>query len=137
MVKILCGLKGTGKTKKMIEMANYDASSIKGDTVFIEAGNKHVLDLNHRVRYINAMEFDINNIERFHGFLCGIIAEDFDIEKIYIDGIYKIANIDETLLKDSVEKLEKLGQKFELDFIISLDYRRNEVPNEVQRYVLD
>ncbi|WP_427340115.1 hypothetical protein [Caloranaerobacter sp. DY30410] len=136
MVKLVCGKKGTGKTKRLIKMANEDVKEPLGDIVFIDSDVKHMLDLNHKIRYINAMEFEVKGIEMFHGFLCGLIAEDYDIEKIYIDAVYKIADIDLSLLQKYIQRLENLANKFKVDFILSLNVEEKDIPENIKKYVI-
>jgi len=136
MVKLFCGLNGTGKTKGLIEMSNNDVLDKRGDIVFIDADNSHILDLNHEVRLINAMEFDTNSIGKFHGFLCGIISEDYDIEKVFIDGVYKLIDIDYDTLDLLVKKLESLGNKYNIEFTITMSRDPKEVPERFNKYII-
>ena len=105
MVNLICDKVGAGKTKRLINLANDSVKDCKGDIVYIQHNNKHMLDLKHQIRFINAMEFEIKNLEGFHGFLCGIISEDYDIEKVFIDGVYKLIDIDYDTLDILVKKL--------------------------------
>ncbi len=137
MVKLVCGIKGTGKTKKLIQMANESLEKSKGDIVFIESNNKnnkHMFDINHDVRLINAMEFNINSIESFHGFLCGMIAADYDIQKVFIDGIYKLIDFNMDSLYSLIQKVEKLGEKFNIEFIMSFSCKEEELTTELKKY---
>ncbi|KPU27117.1 hypothetical protein TR13x_06940 [Caloranaerobacter sp. TR13] len=136
MIKLVCGKKGTGKTKRLIKMANESAKESLGDIVFIDSDVKYMLDLNHKIRYINAMEFEVKGIEMFHGFLCGLIAEDYDIEKIYIDAVYKIVDIDLSLLPEYIQRLESLANKFKIDFILSLNIEEKDIPESIRKYVI-
>ncbi|MBS4539148.1 hypothetical protein GOQ27_11790 [Clostridium sp. D2Q-11] len=136
MVNFICGKKGSGKTKKLISMANDDINNVNGDIVFIESKKRHTLDLNHKIRYISAMDFNIRNIETFHGFLCGIIAEDYDIEKIYIDGLYKIVELDFYLLEKLIDDLETIEKDYKMEFIISMECSEEEVPNKMKKYLM-
>lgn len=136
MIKLVCGKNGTGKTKRLIKMANEDAQESFGDIVFIDSDEKHMLDFNHRIRYINAMEFEVKGIKMFHGFLCGLIAEDYDIEKIYIDAVYKIVDLDLSLLPAYIERLESLAKKFKIEFILSLNIEEKDVPESIRKYVI-
>ncbi|QIB25964.1 hypothetical protein [Caloranaerobacter azorensis] len=136
MVKLVCGKEGTGKTKRLIKMANEDAKRTLGDIVFVDSDVKHMLDLNHKIRYVNAMEFEVKGIEMFHGFLCGLIAEDYDIEKIYIDAVYKIVHIDLSLLHKYIQRLENLSSKFKVDIILSLNIEEKDIPENIKKYVI-
>ncbi|MGF7056749.1 hypothetical protein [Brassicibacter mesophilus] len=136
MIALLCGDKGSGKTKRLIEMANNDTKSCKGDIVFIDADNSQVLNLKHKVRLVNAMEFNINNIEKFHGFLCGIIGNNYDVEKIYVDGLYKIIKPIEMAEEGFVKLIESLSNKYNTSFVISVSCNDDNVPEHLQKYVI-
>lgn len=129
MVSLICGHNGTGKTRKMVEMANSEVDKIKGKMVFIEANNKHIHDLNYNVRYVNTKEYGLTNIEQFHGFVCGMLATDYDVEKVFIDGLYKITNtMDEEKTKLIINRLELLGSKFDVVFVLSLNHDLEDLP---------
>ncbi len=133
MIKFVSGARGTGKTKRLIDMANNDAEQIAGKVVFIDADNSHMLHLNHKVRYINAMEYNIDNIDTFRGFLCGIIAEDYDVEKIYIDGFCKIIDVTSEELQGLIKR--KI-HKYNINFIISIDSDLIKLPEEMKDLVI-
>lgn len=134
MIKFVSGPRGTGKTKKLIEMANKDAEQIDGDVVFIDADNSHMLSLNHKVRYINAMEYNIDNIDAFRGFLCGIIAEDYDVEKVYIDGLCKILDVTSEELQNLMKR--KIN-KYKIAFVIGVDSDLVKLPQEMMDLVIE
>ena len=129
MVKLILGHNGTGKTKRMLEMANEEVDNIQGKMVFIEANNKHIYDIKHKIRYINTKEYGISNEELFHGFVCGMLATDYDIEKVFIDGLYKITNAcDADKVEAVINRLDALSEKFEVDFVLSLNFDEENAP---------
>ncbi|MCR2045056.1 hypothetical protein NSA23_13185 [Anaerosalibacter massiliensis] len=132
MVKFICGTKGTGKTKRLIEMANEEIKIGNGNIAFIDVDDNHIFSLDSSVRLINAMEFNIKNIESFYGFLCGIIGMDYDLEKIYVDGIYKIIDIGTEDLKNLYETLEIISEKFNTEIYIGLDYTLAQIPETLK-----
>ena len=134
MIKFICGSKGSGKTKFLIDMANSDIKAGNGNIAFIDVDDKHILTLDYSVRLINAMEFNIRSIESFYGFLCGIIGGDYDIEKIYVDGIYNLVEIKSEDLESLAKKLEMMSQKFNTDFFIGLDYTLDKLPESLREY---
>ena len=135
MIALVCGEKGSGKTKKLIEMANDDIKSCKGDIVFIDANKSKIYDLKHEIRLINAMEFDISNIDKFHGFLCGIIGNNFDIEKIYVDGIYKLIKPEELATDAFVNLIESLSENYGTSFILSASSTEDNIPVHLKKYI--
>jgi len=106
MVKLIVGLKGTGKTKLLIEQVNSEANNAKGDVVCIEKGKKLTYDISHRIRLISADEYGIDNFDCLYAFVCGIIASNYDITAIFIDGVLKICGNKKDELAGFVEKLK-------------------------------
>ncbi len=137
MVHFVLGPKGSGKTKWLIDNANEDIRRGNGNIVFIDVDDNHIFSLNYSVRLINAMEFNINSIEAFYGFLCGIIGRDYDVEKMYIDGIYKVLCLGKEELEKIKELLTFLGEKFNTKFYIGLDLSLDEVPEELRENCME
>ena len=136
MVSLICGHNGSGKTRKMIEMANSEIDKVQGNMVFIEANNKHIYDLDHNIRYINTKEYGITNEEQFHGFVCGLLATDYDIEMVFIDGLYKITDAcNEDKSKVIINRLEQLSARFEVKFVLSLNYDVEDIPESMREKV--
>ncbi len=137
MVKFILGEKGAGKTKWLIDNANIEMKKGNGNIAFIDVDDDHIFTLDYNVRLINAMEFNIRNIESFYGFLCGIIGMDYDVEKVYVDGIYKIMDITMEDIESLLEKLTKIGDKFETEFYINVDYTLGEMPEHLKENCLE
>ena len=89
MIHVIMGLKGSGKTKKMIDSIHQAVSTASGDVVCIEYGKKLTYDLNYRVRLVDSEEYGINSLDMLKGFLSGLHAGNFDITHVYIDNLYK------------------------------------------------
>lgn len=136
MVQLVCGHSGSGKTMRMIEMANKTMDSIQGKMVFLEANNRHIFDLDYRIRYINTKEFGLTNADQFQGFVCGLIATDYDVEQVYIDGLYKIAQSGMENLEAVVERLDFLSQKFNVNFIMSVNHEMDDIPETLRDRVI-
>lgn len=136
MVSLICGQNGTGKTRRMIEMANRCINDVQGKMVFIEVNNKHIYALDYEIRYINTKEYGIINVDQFRGFVCGLLATDYDIESVYIDGLYKITD---ACNKEStgavIEGLEELALKFNVNFVLSLNFDVEEIPEEYREKI--
>ena len=94
MIHVIMGLKGSGKTKKLIASINEAVASAQGDVVCIEYGKKLTYDINYRVRLVDSKEYGINNLEMLKGFLSGLHAGNFDITNVYIDNLYKTIGSD-------------------------------------------
>ena len=94
MIHIIMGLKGSGKTKKMLDDLHQTVASATGDVVCIEHGKTLTYDVNYRVRLVDAKEYGINNAELLKGFLSGLHAGNFDITNVFIDNLYKTIGTD-------------------------------------------
>lgn len=132
MVKFILGRKGSGKTKWLIDNANKDMKEGNGNIAFIDVDDDHIFSLNYNVRLINAMEFNILNVESFYGFLCGIMAMDYDLEKIYIDGIYKVMKLEEKDLEYLYDALKKICKKYEVGFYLNVDFTLDKIPDRIK-----
>lgn len=94
MIKVIMGLKGSGKTKKLIDSINAALDQASGDVVCIEYGKKLTYDVNYRVRLVDSEEYAISNSDMLKGFLSGLHAGNFDITHVYIDNLYKTIGTD-------------------------------------------
>ena len=94
MIHVIMGLKGSGKTKKMIDSINAAVAASQGDVVCIEYGKKLTYDLTYKVRLVDSKEYGINNLEMLKGFISGLHAGNFDITHVYIDNLYKTIGAD-------------------------------------------
>ena len=94
MIQVIMGLKGSGKTKRLIDAINAAVASAQGDVVCIEYGKQLTYDVNYRVRLVNSKEYGIDNIDKLKGLLSGLHAGNFDITNVYIDNLYKTIGAD-------------------------------------------
>ena len=137
MVKFILGEKGSGKTKWLIDNANKDMAEGNGNIAFVDVDDNHIFSLNYNVRLINAMEFNVLNGRSFYGFLCGIMAMDYDLEKIYVDGIYKVMKVEFNDMVYLIDSLKRISEKYEVEFYINIDYTMAEVPENLRPYCLE
>lgn len=132
MVKILTGDIGEGKTKKILDMANDAIKNSHGHIVFIDNDKDNIYGLNYNIRFVETSGFPLSNYRELIGFLCGILSQDNDIEKIYIDGLYKILkNLNSEDLIKLAKKLQDFSEKNSVDFIISISISSDKVPKEI------
>ena len=94
MIHVIMGLKGSGKTKKLIDSIHAAVATASGDVVCIEYGKKLTYDVNYRVRLVDSKEYAISNSDMLKGFLSGLHAGNFDITHVYIDNLYKTIGSD-------------------------------------------
>lgn len=137
MIQFIVGPKGSGKTRRVIEMANRATTETKGNIVFIDGDHRRMLELKYQVRFVNVNEFEIEDLNVLYGFLCGIIAGDYDVEQIYIDGILEALTGDINNIKSFVDNMNKLSDKFNVNFIITLSGSSESLPVFLREYVQD
>jgi thymidine kinase len=122
MIQFICGEKGSGKTKSLIDKANSEATKDEMNLVYIDRKDKHRREVVNSIRFIDLSEFYIYSWEMFFGFLNGLISGNYDIGKIYIDNIEKIANVDNAdKLEDFFAAVLKLSDKYGVEFIFTVN----------------
>lgn len=135
MVQIIAGEKGKGKTKILLDKVNADIAEAKGSIVYLDKSNKNMYELNNKIRLINVRDYCVESSKEFIGFICGIISQDHDLEKIYLDSFLKIACADEEL-SNVLEKIEMISHKFQIDFVISMSADPKTLPEIAQKYMI-
>ena len=121
MIEIICGEKGKGKTKELLEKVNHTVSTVTGSVVYLDKSQKHMYELNNKIRLINVNDFLIDNCDEFLGFICGVISQDHDLEEMYLDSFLTIASIDsDELLNHAIQKLDVISEKYNVKFILSV-----------------
>ena len=133
MVKIITGKKGSGKTKVLIDMINEAAKSTSGNIVCIEKGLKLTYDIDHSVRLTDMEDYNLEGIDMFYGFVNGMIAGNFDIKEIYVDGILKVVGRDYAELGVLFDKLDKITGD-DVKCIITVSADADELPDSVMKY---
>ncbi len=102
MIHVIMGLKGSGKTKKLIDSIHKTLELAHGDVVCIEYGKKLTYDVNYRVRLVDSKEYGITNLDMLKGFLSGLHAGNFDITHVFIDNLYKTIGTDRAIGEEFV-----------------------------------
>ena len=129
MVQIICGEKGKGKTKELLGKVNAAVQTANGNVVYLDKSQKHMYELNNKVRLINVMDYPVANCDEFLGFICGIISQDNDLEEMYLDSFLTIADVktDEEITT-AIEKLDTISEKFKVKFILSVSKNEEDLP---------
>lgn len=133
MIQVFCNERGSGKTKELINLANSNILSQKGNAVYIDDDSRPRMQLNRSIRFISTNEFALNDFEALYGLLCGIVSKDYDVENIYIDGLSNIIKSD---IKDAAHlffKLDDFTEKFDVNVYISVN-GDNGVPEFIKKY---
>lgn len=135
MVELIVGKEGKGKTKQLLERVNSEIKTASGNIVFIDRNDKHMFELNNKVRLVNVAEYDFTNSSEFLGFVCGILSQDHDIEQMYIDAVLKVAKTDKSELATVVKRLDLIGKKFNVKFTASVTLDASDIAEEIREYI--
>jgi hypothetical protein len=136
MIQIIHGKKGTGKTKRILDLANRAIADQKGDIVFIDDDNRYMFDLRHEVRFVNAGEYGMVSPEMFLGFLSGMIAQNFDVSQVYIDAFLKLIKTDIKKTEWFFTRLEELSDKHNISFVLSISGDDEDMPAYLQKFYI-
>lgn len=121
MIEIISGEKGKGKTKELLNRVNASVASASGNIVYLDKSQKHMYELNNRVRLINVADYPLVNCDEFLGFLSGIISQDSDLEEMYLDSFLTIASIEtDEEISMAIQKLDIISEKFNVKFVLSI-----------------
>ena len=134
MIQIIFGKKGSGKTKRILDMANASVKEAKGNVLFVDDDKSYTLSLKPQIRFIDASEYDVKGKESFYGFLAGVLAGNYDISVIYVDAFLKLVKAEEAELVDFIAKLEKLVANANCDIVISYSDDAANVPESIRKY---
>ena len=135
MIKLIVGSKGSGKTKTMIQMANDALKTTNGNVVCVEKGIQLTYDLSYEVRLVDVDQYGVDGYEAYCGFLCGLMAGNYDITEIFCDATYKICGTDNDKLLEMIKKLEKLTANNGVTIIFSVSADAEGLPEELKAYI--
>ena len=128
MVKLLIGHKGSGKTKKMIDLANESVETSRGSIVFVNKNTRLIYDLDYKIRVICMEDFPhITNEDEYIGFIFGIMSGDNDIETIFLDGIMRHRDFALEVLPSFIEKLKIVSKESAINFVVSVSAELEEM----------
>ena len=128
MVEIIAGEKGKGKTKYLLDKVNDSVKSASGNIVYLDKSQKHMYELNNKVRLINVTDFPITNCDEFLGFICGIVSQDHDLQEMYLDSFLTIANIEDDQINHAIEKLDIISEKYNVKCVLSVSRNDADLP---------
>ena len=136
MIQVIAGKKGSGKTKRLIDLTNTTAREAAHDVVFLDDDNRYMFDVDHKVRFINAEDYHIHNADMFIGFLCGMLSSNFDIGTVFIDAFLNLCHLELNNTEKVVATLAELGGKHNVDFVLSLSADPEELPDHLRQYLI-
>ena len=136
MVQLIVGKKGKGKTKHLLDKVNSEVQKVSGNIVYLDKSTKHMYELNNKIRLIDVSSYLITDPDEFVGFVSGIISQDHDLEQMYFDSFLKIAALEDKDISAVVEKLERMSDFFQVDFILSVSRDESELPESVKDKII-
>lgn len=131
MITLLTGKKGSGKTKKLIDLAHEAVESSKGNVVCVEKGDTLTYDVDHKARLVNIESYNIVGFEGLYGFIAGLCAGNYDITDILVDSTLKIGGKDLGELKSFLEKVKPLTDEANVKITFSVSADSAEFPEEI------
>lgn len=134
MIQILPGEKGTGKTKKIIAMANSVSESIKGSTVFLDDDSSYMYDLGYSIRFVNVTEYDVHTPAGFLGFIAGLCASDYDLEAVFVDRFLEMMQLPLEELEFFFAQLDAFCKLHKLTMVFSVGQTKEQLPAYMHCY---
>ncbi|MBR0368396.1 MAG: twitching motility protein PilT [Clostridia bacterium] len=139
MIRVILGDKGSGKTKRLIDITNEALKSEHGNIIFIDDDKRYMYDLRHEIRFVDASEYPVAykcRASEFLAFLCGMLSADFDLSMICVDAFKKLVRtpLDDPEMEAFFEKLAYMSEAHHCSFILSISASADEVPEYVIRY---
>lgn len=131
MVTLLIGKKGSGKTKKLIQLANEAVAASQGNVVVIEKGAKLTYDITSKARLIDTDQYQIKGYDMLFGFLSGICAGNYDVTDILIDSTFKICPEAVGGLDTFTKRLQDLSENSEANFVVLISAAEEEIPSDL------
>ncbi len=135
MVKIIIGVKGTGKTKILIEMINSALESSNGSVVCIEKGENLRLTLSHKCRLINSDEYMVNDAQELYGFIAGLLASNHDITDLFIDATFRICQRNVEAFDNFLTEIDQLVSKFDVNLVMTLSMPVEDATENIKKYL--
>ena len=135
MIRVIVGKKGSGKTKQVIEMINGAVDTEHGNVVCIEKGEKLMLDISHKIRLVEASEYDIADYTAMKGFISGLYAGNYDITHIFIDSLTKIIGAEVNFETEKfLDWLNAFSQKNGIKFTITISDEESLMSEGIKKY---
>ena len=135
MIHVIMGLKGSGKTKKLIEAINEAVASAHGDVVCIEYGKKLTYDVTYKVRLVDSQEYGISSPDMLKGFLSGLHAGNFDITNVFIDNLYKTIGQDQAANEAFVDWGAKFAKDNNMEITMTISADPENASDALKKYL--
>ena len=141
MIQIILGDKGSGKTKRLIDLVNESLKNEHGDIIFIDDDKRYMYDLRHEIRFVDASEYPVGHkctTTEMIGFICGMLSANFDITLIAMDAFMKLVRmpLDAPEMEAFFQALEGLAATHHCKFLISMSATEDQAPEFVKKYAI-
>lgn len=137
MITLILGKKGSGKTKRLIDMCNEATKASSGNVVFIEKGSNLTYDISHKARLVVADEYGIKGFDAFYGLIAGMCAGNYDITDIFVDSTLKIGGSELEELAGFIEKLGELSKKANTNVVLSISADKADIPERIAEFAVE
>ena len=136
MVRLIMGMKGSGKTKQLIELINNAAQNEPGNVVCIEANRNMTYDIHYHIRLIDAQEYKLDNYDKFRGFISGLYAGNYDISQVFIDNLCKSVGRDlDNEAEEFLNWLDAFGEKNGIKFTVTISADASAATDGLKKYL--
>ena len=136
MVRLIMGVKGSGKTKLLIDLINSAAKDEPGNVVCIEADSTMTYDIHYHIRLIDACEYKLNNFDVFRGFISGLYAGNYDISHVFIDNLCKVTGGDvDHETEEFLNWLDTFGEKNSIKFTVTISADTGLATDGMQKFL--
>ena len=133
MIKLIVGAKGSGKTKALVEMMHENLAKVNGNIVCIEKAMQDTFNVNNKVRLIDIDEYKIDSYDEFYGLFAGVLAGNYDIEQVYIDGLKRTGTKELADIGKLLEKMDSIsGDK---TVVVTISAKEDELPDSIKKYL--
>jgi len=133
MMKLIVGSKGSGKTKTLIDMINAATKTTSGNIVVIEKSMKLTTEINHAARLLDVDEYKIAGAEMFYGFVAGVLAGNYDITELFIDGTLRIVDHDMEAAVKVLDGIDAITKNIEV--VVTISCTPDELPEGMKKYL--
>ncbi len=136
MVRLIMGVKGSGKTKRLIELINNSAKDEPGNVVCIEANRNLTYDIHYHIRLIDAQEYKLNSYDLLRGFISGLYAGNYDISHVFIDNLFKIVGGEiGSDTENFLNWLDRFGEQNNIKFTVSISADVSAATDGMQKFL--
>ena len=121
MLKIIYGKKGTGKSQQLVDAANSEVKTAKGDILYIDDSSRRMYELKHEIRFVDTTEYGMDSLDKLYGLICGMLASNYDVSAIYIDSIKGVTdkNLDINSAESFINRLEEVTKDINFVMVIT------------------